>query len=80
VDRLQLALAEVSDSMTTMGQELSLGKQFLMTLEMFRHTLVFAWPTKTHHLVIIINDPSVLSLVLHKLRRDLPMLGSWLSN
>ncbi len=79
-DRLQLALAEMSDSMTVIGQELSLGKQFLMTLEMFRHTLIFAWPTKTHHLVIIVNDPSVLSLVLHKLRRDLPMLGSWLSN
>ena len=79
-DRLQLALAEMGDSLTTVGQELSLGKQFLMTLEMFRHTLVFAWPTKTHHLIIIINDPSVLSLVLHKLRRDLPMLGSWLSS
>ena len=79
-DRLQLAVAEMSDSLTTVGQELTLGKQFLMTLEMFRHTLVFAWPTKTHHLIIIINDPSVLSLVLHKLRRDLPMLGSWLSS
>jgi hypothetical protein len=79
-DRLQLALAEVGESIITIGNELSLGKQFLMTLEMFRHTMIFAWPTHTHHLVIILNDPSVLSLVLHKLRRDLPMLGSWLSN
>lgn len=80
VDKLQLALAEVSESMRSMGQELSLGKQFLMTLEMFRHTLVLAWPTKTHHLIVILNDPSVLSLVLHKLRRDLPLLGSWLNH
>jgi chromosome segregation protein len=79
-EQLQTSLSEVSLHLATLGQELSLGRQLLMTLEMFNHTVVAAWPTPQHYLLVIINDPSALSLVLHKLRRDLPTVGSWLAS
>jgi chromosome segregation protein len=77
-EQLQRSLSEVSLHLATLGQELALGRQLLMTLEMFSHTVIAAWPTPQHYLLIIINDPSALSLVLHKLRRDLPSVGNWL--
>ncbi len=79
-EKLQDSLSEVSLHLATLGQELVLGRQLLMTLEMFNHTVVAAWPTPQHYLLIIINDPSALSLVLHKLRRDLPTVGNWLAS
>jgi chromosome segregation protein len=79
-EKLQDSLSEVSLHLATLGQELALGRQLLMTLEMFNHTVVAAWPTPQHYLLIIINEPSALSLVLHKLRRDLPTVGSWLAS
>jgi chromosome segregation protein len=79
-EQLQSSLSEVSLHLATLGQELLLGRQLLMTLEMFNHTIVAAWPTPQHYLLIIINDPSALSLVLHKLRRDLPTVGNWLAS
>jgi chromosome segregation protein len=79
-DKLQEAISEASVHLATLGQELMLGRQLLMTLEMFNHTVVAAWPTPQHYLLIIINEPSALSLVLHKLRRDLPTVGNWLAS
>jgi hypothetical protein len=77
-EQLQRSLSEVSLHLATLGQELALGRQLLMTLEMFSHTLIAAWPTPQHYLLVIINEPSALSLILHKLRRDLPSVGNWL--
>jgi chromosome segregation protein len=77
-EKLQDSLTEITQHLSTLGQELVLGRQLLMTLEMFNHTVVAAWPTPQHYLLVIINDPSALSLVLHKLRRDLPSVGNWL--
>jgi chromosome segregation protein len=77
-EKLQSSLSEITQHLSTLGQELVLGRQLLMTLEMFNHTVVAAWPTPQHYLLVIINDPSALSLVLHKLRRDLPSVGNWL--
>ncbi len=79
-EKLQASIGEVSMHLATLGQELLLGRQLLMTLEMFNHTVVAAWPTPQHYLLIIINEPSALSLVLHKLRRDLPTVGNWLAS
>lgn len=77
-EKLQSSLSELTQHLSTLGQELVLGRQLLMTLEMFNHTVVAAWPTPQHYLLVIINEPSALSLVLHKLRRDLPSVGNWL--
>jgi chromosome segregation protein len=77
-EKLQSSLSELTQHLATLGQELVLGRQLLMTLEMFNHTVVAAWPTPQHYLLVIINEPSALSLVLHKLRRDLPSVGNWL--
>jgi hypothetical protein len=79
-EKLQEAISEASLHLATLGQELMLGRQLLMTLEMFNHTVIAAWPTPQHYLLIIINEPSALSLVLHKLRRDLPTVGNWLAS
>jgi chromosome segregation protein len=79
-EKLQDALTEVSQHLSSLGQELMLGRQLLMTLEMFNHTVIAAWPTPQHYLLIIVNEPSALSLVLHKLRRDLPSVGNWLAS
>ncbi|MGL4611818.1 MAG: hypothetical protein ACRCYY_19425 [Trueperaceae bacterium] len=79
-ETMQRSLSEVSLHLATLGQELALGRQLLMTLEMFSHTVVAAWPTPQHYLLVIMNDPSALSLVLHKLRRDLPSVGNWLAS
>jgi chromosome segregation protein len=77
-EKLQSSLSEITQHLSTLGQELALGRQLLMTLEMFNHTVIAAWPTPQHYLLVIINEPSALSLVLHKLRRDLPSVGNWL--
>jgi hypothetical protein len=79
-EKLQSSLSEITQHLSTLGQELTLGRQLLMTLEMFNHTVIAAWPTPQHYLLVIINEPSALSLVLHKLRRDLPSVGNWLVN
>lgn len=79
-EKLQSSISEVSHHLATLGQELSLGRQLLMTLEMFNHTVIAAWPTPQHYLLVIINEPSALSLILHKLRRDLPTVGNWLAS
>lgn len=63
-------LADVERDLQELSGQLGTGAHRLMTLELAGRTLVVAWPTGTHRLVMTVESAS-LSLVLHRLRNEL---------
>lgn len=72
---VQAALRELSGRLTQLGDRLALGAPRLLTLELSKQSVVVQ-PALTYLLVIVVDVPTGLSLVLHKLRRELPALST----
>jgi hypothetical protein len=72
---VQAALRELSGRLTQLGDRLALGAPRLLTLELSKQSVVVQ-PVQNYLLVIVVDVPTGLSLVLHKLRRELPALSS----
>lgn len=70
---VQAALRELIGRLTQLGDRLALGAPRLLTLELSKQSVVVQ-PALTCLLVIVLDVPTGLSLVLHKLRRELPAL------
>ncbi|MBS3934053.1 MAG: hypothetical protein KGZ35_06835 [Truepera sp.] len=70
---VQAVLRELIGRLTQLGDRLALGAPRLLTLELSKQSVVVQ-PALTCLLVIVLDVPTGLSLVLHKLRRELPAL------
>ena len=80
--KLHLAADTLSDAIKAfegdvggLSQELSLGDAQLVTLEMPGKIMILAWLPSGARTVVLLDNPAMLSLILAKLRRDLPALG-----
>jgi len=71
----QEALRELIARITQLGDRLALGAPRLLTLELSKQSVVVQ-PALSCQLVIVLDVPTGLSLVLHKLRRELPALST----
>lgn len=76
---LRAALEELEESFISLGSELALGDIRLYSVELDGQVLVAARPTSEYSLAIILDVPSVLSLVMNRLRRDIPRVSEILS-
>lgn len=75
VDGLPAALAAAERDLTGLGEELQLGAARIATFERNAHTLLVAWPSPGLRMLLLLDGPSALSLVQHRLRRDLQTLS-----
>ena len=75
---VRAALTELADRLTQLGGRLTLGVPRLLTLELSQQSVVVVRPTPAYWLLIVLDVPTGLSLVLHKLRRELPALSAML--
>ena len=66
------AVKQLDGDVQALGDELGLHKRQLVTMELKKHVLVLAWPTPQVQLMLLLDQPSLLSMVLHKLRQDMP--------
>jgi len=71
---LSQALFTFERDLEGISQELQCGDIRLFTLEAGGTILISAWPLPKFRIVLLLDAPSVLSLVLHKLRRSLDEL------
>jgi hypothetical protein len=71
LERFQPTIEAYEDELSRLGGELSMGALKLLTLETPTYSLVAAWPTPEHKLLIFLDVPSMLNTVLSKTRRDL---------
>ena len=62
------ALGSLAARLGDLGQALELGAPQQITLESESQVMIAAWPLPNEGLVVVLDDPSVLSLVLHRLR------------
>lgn len=73
-------LAEFERFALDLSAQLRLGSAELATLELPAGTLIVVWPADGYRLLIVLTEPSALSLVLHRLQRDLGRLRELLSD
>jgi hypothetical protein len=74
------AISDLERHLTLLGNELTYGAKQLLISEMSKHVLIIAWPDAAHIFVIVLDRPSVLSLILHTLRGDLINFAARLSS
>jgi chromosome segregation protein len=74
-DGLSKAIRIFEGDISGLSQELGLGSAQLVTIEMPGKIAVLAWVPSGPRIVVLLDNPAMLSLVLTKLRRDLPTLG-----
>ncbi|MCA9837841.1 MAG: hypothetical protein KC422_13065 [Trueperaceae bacterium] len=74
------ALLQLEMDFHQLGEELNLGTKHLSVVEMAMHSVISAWATKEHQVVLITDQPTLLNTLLHKLRQDLTKLNLWLRN
>lgn len=65
------ALLVLESDLGELGSALEAGSLELLTLELPRHILAVAWPARGYRLMVIVDIPATLSLVLHRIRRQL---------
>ncbi len=75
---LSNALLQLEMDFHQLGEELNLGIKHLSVVEMTMHSVISAWATREHQVVMIIDQPTLLNTLLHKLRQDLAQLNLWL--
>lgn len=80
IAELSDALLQLESGFNKLGKELSLGHKQLSVVEMLMHSVISAWATKEHQLIVIIKQPTLLNSLLHKLRQDLTQLNLWLQS
>lgn len=76
---LRAAIDELEENFGLIGEELGLGGIRLLSVEMLGKVLVVVKPVDDYPIAIVIDTPSVLSLVLNRLRRDIPKVSEILS-
>jgi len=69
------ALFTLEHSLRGIGNRLQQGDPRILILGMAERMLMMAWPTPEHQLLILLGDPSIQSLIVHRLHRDLDALG-----
>lgn len=74
------ALLELERDLGRLGSSLSNGNLELLTMELQRHNLVAAWPAPGYRLLVIVDIPATLSLVLHRIRRQLSSIHGLLND
>lgn len=71
VASLYSALSELKRNLYKLGGELEVGKPRLVTIETAQHIAIGGWTEDGICLLLILDEPAVLSLTLGKLRREL---------
>ncbi len=69
-DQLSQCLRAMGERFDTLGNELSLGDAHTITLEMPSKVVIATWPAPEARVLLLLDDPSVLNLTLHRLRSD----------
>lgn len=67
---LRNALGDLEGRLGELGQSLALGTPQRITMERDDAVAIASWPLQGEGLLVVLDDPAVLSLVLHRLRRE----------
>lgn len=62
-----------------LGKELDVGVPELLTIEVEENIMIIAFPSSHDCIVILLEMPSMLNLILNKLRRDIPAISDLLT-
>lgn len=73
------AVKNLEEDWRSLGQELDVGVPELLTIEVDDDIMIIAFPSSHDCIVILLEMPSMLNLILNKLRRDIPAISDILS-
>jgi hypothetical protein len=76
-DALRSTLSDLLATVAQLGERLQRGALTLITLELPMHSVVLALPTPGTWLFMVLDVPTGLSLILDKLRQELPTLAGY---
>ncbi len=65
---------DFEEQLILLGDELQLGRSKLIIVEMQQHSIIMIYPLPQTCVIVVGNQPAMLSFLIHKLQRDIPFL------